>query len=235
MANFNFTLPTVARGVNQGARRNLVTRLDLPMKDLRDWIQDIQVDVYRQELRFEQSRGNLLDPIVETDRKVGKPARKVRPFGIITAYDRVDLAEAMEFIYRKLEAESPVLTGRYKASHIVMKNGESIPYPGRVPDLNERDSIEFVNIQPYAKRIEQGWSPKAPRGVYKRVKKAAERRYGRALYFKFTYRTLNLGQMVTRRIGSNKKPLRTPQRVDAIYPTIVMRFLATKTTARSSR
>lgn len=232
MASFNYSLPTVRQGVNAGGRRLGVTNLVIPREEITDWVQEMTLQVFREELRFEQSRGNLSDPIIETDYKVGKPARKVRAFGRIAAYDRVDIAEVIDFIFEMLHRESPYKTGRYFKSHVVMVNGVQYDFDSkRLPGLTEKDSVEFVNVQPYAKRIEQGWSPMAPRGVYKRVMKAAARKYGKSIYLKFTYRTLNLGRMVTRYIGGDKRPLRRPQRVDAIYPVIVLRFLSSKTNA----
>lgn len=227
MARVDISSALARQGANAGRFRTGTTRIALDMgPELADFIQDITKQVFREALRDEQRVGNLTDPMIITDYVVGRPPDKVKPFGHITAQDKIDLAKVIEEIVQLLDYKSPFLTGRYRLSHIIMVNGVEYNWQStRAPGIGQLDEVQFVNVTPYAKRIEQGWSLQAPRGVYKVVQRYIERKYGKLIYTKFTYRTLNLGGMVTRYIGYNKKPLRQPQRVAAIYPVIALRVL----------
>lgn len=72
-------------------------------------------------------------------------------------------APAVDLTLETLERLSPVLTGRYRASHEVLVNGVSVNWPVQI---GPRDRVRIVNTMPYARRIELGWSDSAPDGVY---------------------------------------------------------------------
>jgi hypothetical protein len=46
----------------------------------------------------------------------------------------------------------------------------------------------FVNVQPYARKIERGESPSAPEGVYEAVATLARQRFGNVARIRFEYR-----------------------------------------------
>ncbi|WP_193183266.1 hypothetical protein [Nisaea sediminum] len=72
-------------------------------------------------------------------------------------------APAVDLALETLERLSPVLTGQYRASHEVLVNGNFVDWPVQ---LGPQDRVKIINILPYARRIELGWSASAPDGVY---------------------------------------------------------------------
>ncbi|MHB2265663.1 hypothetical protein [Aliihoeflea sp. PC F10.4] len=102
------------------------------------------------------------------------------------------LGEVLEWIGEQLVANSPVLSGRYANSHRVFADGvEAVP--GAVPlDASE---FVFVNIMPYARKIERGQSPQAPDGVYEAVSAVASRRFGNIARVRFSFRSIQNGGM----------------------------------------
>ena len=52
-----------------------------------------------------------------------------------------------------------------------------------------QDEAVFVNVQPYARKIERGLSSQAPDGVYEVVATMASRRFGNFADIRFSYRT----------------------------------------------
>lgn len=135
--------------------------------------------------------------------------------------------------------------GFYRNSHIIMVNGEQV-HEYNVADLDydpNRDKVQFVNSAIYARKIEGiytasriidkkrrirqrkgiwhtlGWSPQAPKGVYRVVQRMANIRYGRNMKIKFTMSKLNLGVQV-RRWWSGGRKLKNFEMTDHVYPTI---------------
>ena len=84
---------------------------------------------------------------------------------------------------------SPVDTGAYRASHIVSVG--SADYGVREPETNavqdaaiqavkfKLGSLIYIqNNQPYAERLEDGWSDQAPQGIYKTTFTYISQKYG---------------------------------------------------------
>ncbi|MDS7927519.1 HK97 gp10 family phage protein [Acinetobacter sp. V115_6] len=90
---------------------------------------------------------------------------------------------------QSLVVSSPVDTGAYRASHIVsIGSGD---YGVREPSTNavQDAAIQAVmfklgnlvyiqNNQPYAERLENGWSDQAPQGIYKTTFTYISQKYG---------------------------------------------------------
>jgi hypothetical protein len=135
--------------------------------------------------------------------------------------------------------------GFYRNSHLIMVNGVEVNSKNiHTLDYDpQTDKIQFVNASVYARKIEGiytssriidrktrkrerkgkwhtfGWSPQAPKGVYRVVHKMARTRYGRTIKIRFTMSKLNLGVLV-RRWWKGGKKLRTFELADHVYPTI---------------
>lgn len=90
---------------------------------------------------------------------------------------------------QSLVVSSPVDTGAYRASHIVSVG--SSDYGVREPSTNavQDASIQAVkfklgsliyiqNNQPYAERLENGWSDQAPLGIYSTTFTYITQKYG---------------------------------------------------------
>lgn len=114
------------------------------------------------------------------------PAYTVRPDSVIIF--AFHLAEDLfTFIHWLLVAKSPVRTGRFRQSHVLLADGEEVDPEGEIPIAGE---YAFVNTQPYARKIERGLSKQAPEGVYEVVASMARARYSNVAQIKFSYRSL---------------------------------------------
>lgn len=106
-------------------------------------------------------------------------------------------SEMFEWIDAQLILHSPVLTSRYARSHVLFSDGEETdplaPKPG--------DTFIFLNVQPYARKIEGSDSRKpqssmAPNGVYEVVAALANRRFGNLARITFGYRAFADGAII---------------------------------------
>ncbi len=104
-----------------------------------------------------------------------------------TAEDKVK--EITMEVVQSLVVSSPVDTGAYRASHIVsISSGD---FGARGPETNpvQDAAIQAVkfklgnlvyiqNNQPYAERLENGWSDQAPQGIYSTTFNFISQKYG---------------------------------------------------------
>jgi hypothetical protein len=121
------------------------------------------------------------------DGREGAPLESVKPYGTIVHLFAVHVA-AVDFAYETILSLSPIYTGRYKDSHILMVNGVETAGPV-TPGVD--DEIALVNTQPYARRLEHGWSKRqAPDGIYEVAFPIVRRRFGGIVRVDFTYMDL---------------------------------------------
>lgn len=147
-------------------------------------------DVGRQALAEAQAANRAVfgrDTPHETfvDGRKSEDIDSVKPSGRII-FEFTLLGEVLDWIGEQLVVASPVLTGEYSRSHILLADGVEI-VPGSVPEARE---YVFLNVQPYARKIERGLSPQAPDGVYQAVAAVANRRFGNLARIRFSYRSL---------------------------------------------
>lgn len=107
----------------------------------------------------------------------------VRPDGEIVAVWSL-IGDVIAGVLELLRANSPVLTGRYRDSHVMLADGVLVTDPEAASTARE---VIFVNTLPYARRIETGWSSQAPDGVYEGVAAIAQGRFGNQAQIRFTY------------------------------------------------
>lgn len=101
------------------------------------------------------------------------------------------ILETLAWIADQLEMHSPVKTGRYKKSHILLADGVEIdPHT----DVLAATEYTFTNVQPYARKLERGLSSQAPDGVYQVVAALARRRLGKIARVTFSYRSVVGGE-----------------------------------------
>lgn len=119
----------------------------------------------------------------------------VRPDGRIT-FEFQLLDQVLEWIGEQLVQGSPVLSGLYARSHALFADGVE-KEPGKMP----ADATEFVfiNVLPYARKIERGLSPQAPDGVYEAVAAVAAGRFGNIAKIRFGFRAVLGGMAVSQR------------------------------------
>ncbi|HVL73890.1 MAG TPA: hypothetical protein VM434_18615 [Beijerinckiaceae bacterium] len=122
----------------------------------------------------------------------------VKPDGRIV-YEFELLDEMYDWIRAQLEKHSPVgktddhrpgHPGLYRATHVLIANGEVIEPGEPVPAAEE---AFFVSLVPYARKIERGLSPQAPQGVYEAVAALAQQRFGNFAKIRFSYRSPAIG------------------------------------------
>lgn len=114
-------------------------------------------------LKEEQARGFDKNPVVVVDNIVGKSVEDVKPFGKLDYVSRADMGDIIHETYQRLTDLSPVLTGKYKSSNFVFLNGEQVATdPSSLsswidsnPEFKQSDLIRFVNIAPYARKLER--------------------------------------------------------------------------------
>lgn len=204
------------------------------------WVKEATIRAAETALREEVARGFDNQPVVVTDGTPRRDYSEVKPFGKIEFIRRPQMAEAVLWALDMLRKRSPVLTGRYVQSHVVLLNKAEITGDVRaaLQAVKETDRVQIVNPQPYAKKIEgrkarskgrgaartktaavAGQSKQAPRGVYERVVlPMLVQRYGRSMFFDFKYVKLDTGVKVKGFQGggaARKRILR-----DHVYPSL---------------
>lgn len=121
------------------------------------------------------------------DGRAGGALETVRPNGgtIEFEFDFID-PEILRWISEKLHENSPVRSGRYKRSHVLLADGIEIDPIGPIPQAK---IYEFVSTVIYAKKIERGLSPQAPDGVFQVVAVLAQRRSNLDISFAYQPRS----------------------------------------------
>lgn len=131
-----------------------------------------------QELAFEQSRGNLLDPLVRVDRIlvrtefgrsrgqrlskarkrisfIDRGGERVREGKRNKGQVRTRARSAAQLAWSVIQKLSPRDSGEYRSANTMFYNGKEYPGGSLIPKLNTTaDTIVMVNRMPYAKRLE---------------------------------------------------------------------------------
>lgn len=142
---------------------------------------------------------------VTVDGREDAPLTSVRPDGVIVAEFEL-FNDVLVWIAHQLELHSPVKSGRYQRSHAVFADGVEIEPSATVPAASE---FVFINLMPYARKIERGASSQAPDGVYQAVAVMAQRRFGNVARITFAYRTALSGRIIDGKQG-NRSTERNP-------------------------
>lgn len=96
--------------------------------------------------------------------------------------------EILRWIGEQLVLNSPVLTGQYARSHVLLADGVEIDADGKIPAA---ETYTFTNIQPYSRKIERGLSDQAEDGVFEVVAALAAKKFGNVARIRFTYVSLS--------------------------------------------
>ncbi len=95
-------------------------------------------------------------------------------------FDFGRIADALIWIHQQLVTHSPVLTGQYAASHIMLADDQEAD-PSNPPPA---ERYVFLNVQPYARKVEKY---RAPAGVYEAVAVLGARQFGNTANIGFGY------------------------------------------------
>jgi hypothetical protein len=191
-------------------------------KSIGEWVKQHTIAVAEKALVDEVGRGFDASPVVVTD---GMPRRhydQVKPFGKIEFIANTSLAEAVRWALTQLQKRSPVKTGRYASSHVVLLNGEEVKGNiwATLRRVKPTDKVQIVNPQPYARKIERATSSRktgrqarkalssqARSGVYQPVLRALVSRFGKSMFFDFKYVKLAGAAKVWGRAGGRRSEL----------------------------
>lgn len=115
----------------------------------------------------------------------GGAVETVKPDGtILFAFDLIN--DLFAWIGEQLVIHAPVLTGQFQRSFRFYADGREVDPGADVPVARE---YVFLNVQPYARKIERGHSDQAPNGVFEAVAALARGRFGNLANIRFSYRT----------------------------------------------
>jgi len=113
-------------------------------------------------LHEEQAKGFDKKPVVRVDNKYGRTEQDVNPLGQIEYISRGNSKEMLLFCYDAILQRSPRLTGRYHDNNIVLFNEREVAssragfeaWLSGQKSFKDKDKIRFVNIAPYANKLE---------------------------------------------------------------------------------
>jgi hypothetical protein len=172
---------------------NLITREMLSVEAQRaDFAQrasQIITDVKAQNAKV---LGRVPKHTISVDGREGAPLNSVKiPNGVVFVEFEL-VFEAITWVHEMLKRHSPYKSGRYQKSHVLIADNVAVD-EGVVPPV--ADKYEFVNVQPYARKIEKGLSSQAPDGVYQAVATMASSssKFGNVARIRFGYVTPMFG------------------------------------------
>lgn len=122
----------------------------------------------------------------------GAPETAVKDGGVIV-YDYGRLDVVAEFALDTLRQLSPVDSGDYVRSHVIMINGVVVdnadnPNSRSLSSWREGDRITISNLAPYTRKIEAGRQGYRRHGhVYEKAAAMVNRRYGNLAHVTFTF------------------------------------------------
>lgn len=133
-----------------------------------------------QVLREEQASGFDQHPVVIVDGRIGKPVIDVSPLGSIQFQARADVGDILIDTMQAILDRSPVKTGTYLHSNFVYFNSDRVAtdmaslkaWLATNPSFNDKDLLRFVNIQPYARKLERA-------GIRAGTEKGGNKRYSK--------------------------------------------------------
>lgn len=130
------------------------------------------------------------------DGSEGRQEESVNPDGGVIVYEFELISEVLQWISITLEESSPVGSGSdphpglYAHSHALFADGTLVDPNSPPPTAAE---FVFMNSQPYARKIEKGFSNQFPDGVYQVVATLARNKFGNIAKISFEYRSLQGG------------------------------------------
>lgn len=129
--------------------------------------------------------------VTYVDGSAGASEDGVRPDGVIV-YEFSLVSDVFLWIDEQLQIHSPSRSGRFSRSLKLYADGVEVDPSGPIPDAVE---YVYLNTQPYSRKIERGFSPQAPNGVFEAVAALARARFGKLAKISFTYRAVVGGEI----------------------------------------
>lgn len=157
-----------------------------------------------------QILGRLPHETIAVDGRKGAALESVKANGVIIVEFEL-FNDALIWIADQITIHSPFKTGQFRKNNALFADGREIEVGKEIPAATE---FVFINLTPYARKIERGTSSQAPDGVFQAVATLAQRRFGNVARISFSYRTALGGSFLTGRQGD-----RSQQRNPAIVVT----------------
>ena len=205
--------------------------------------------VIADEVLTEERAKGFRPAVTLVDGSPSKPVHKVNPLGTIEFIAKAPMKDILLETYNGILGRSPVLTGDYKRSHYVFLNGRQVAtdlasleaWLNSNPTFEEKDLIRFVNIQPYARKLEllgvtgqrqqsrtvksrnknraaSGATYRVPNGTYFLTARSIRSKYKRNSIIRFSFISgQSLGITGSFKTGRKGKPGRP-----YLYPTITI-------------
>jgi hypothetical protein len=239
--NTNYTLESDAHG-------------DMTAESLAKHLVDSQVSIARFVLAEELSNGFDPEYLTYVDGNPRKPLELVNPIGKIHFVAKAGSYEMLLDIYTKIVELSPVLIGQYLDSNIVMLNNTMVAssytalydYFKTSPKFADGDRIRFVNLAPYARKLERlgviygkkktkfykrhdkrlGSGPiMMPNGVYVRTYNAMKGKYGKNSNLSFSFiEGKDLPNNTSRHVYKTKSGVESRIGRPYFYPSILIKI-----------
>jgi len=142
--------------------------------EMQTFLRTALIQIAPQALREEQARGFDKKPRVRVDNQWDRPIEGVKPFGKIEYFARQNAIEAIGQIYNEISKRSLVDTGQYRDSNYVIVNRKVVAtnlaelkawmFTTAKTGLPSNTIVRFVNVTPYAARLEFAGYSKGVRG-----------------------------------------------------------------------
>lgn len=139
-------------------------RGEVTAQELLNIVKNTLIKVAKNARSEEVARGFDPKAVLKVDNKFGLVEEDVKPIGQIEYIARQDLKEILNFAYNKILNLTRIITrtGNYAKNNVVLYNNVEV---ARSPDefkkfleiktdFKNNDRIEFVNIAPYANKLE---------------------------------------------------------------------------------
>ena len=162
---------------------------ELSFRDLMGFVKLTLISTAQEVLKEEQAKGFDKNPVVTVDGKPNPNIYGVKPFGKIEYNARADMDKILSETYQGLLDRSPVWKGDYKRAHLVYLNNTLVAqdlaslraWLKSGVDFKESDVIIFVNVEPYARKLER-WGVTAQRSRYKGKKAHSKEQASKILH-----------------------------------------------------
>lgn len=136
---------------------------EVSMKDLLEYSRRALIATAKTVLSEELARGFDKNYMTLIDNSRKKNLQEVSPLGKIQFIAQAQATNLITDLYKLILFRSPIDTGLYKDSHLVFVNGELVArnlhqllgYMKTAPVLTAGTVIRFVNIMPYASKLER--------------------------------------------------------------------------------
>ena len=167
-----------------------------------------------------QATGRVVPFTQAVDGRIGAALESVNPDNgrIIFLFD-VSPDRIFAFIAEQLVMHAPRLTGRYADSFRLFAGGREIEPTAELP---KADRYTFLNTQPYARRLERGWSDQAPSppGIFQAVAALAKQRYSDVARIRFSFVSLSEFGLAPGARGGRRAPKNEDVRTPAIIVSL---------------